>query len=127
MHQGHRFSVFSLAVLLGLAALTQAHGEQICRPELQIQNVQFSEMQPKMLRRTWSAVVTVDASACAPNASGTFDLAYTRLQEIGPDHDFRERLTWRAPAVKVELEFASIEAMQRYWIENVSACACARN
>jgi len=127
MHRDRLFTAVSLAVLLGLATLTQAQGEQLCRPKLQIQNVQFSAMQPKTLRRTWSAVVTVDASACAANASGTFDLAYTRLQEIGPDHDFRERLTWRAPAVKVELEFASIEAMQRYWIENVSACACARN
>jgi len=29
--------------------------------------------------------------------------------------------------VKVELEFAGIEAVQRYWIENVSACECVGN
>jgi len=127
MHWDRRFTAISLAGLLGLATLTQAQGEQACQPKLQVQNVQFSEMQPKTLRRTWSAVIAVDASGCGENASGSFDLGYTRLQEIGPDADFRERLTWRAPSVKVELEFASIEAVQRYWIENVSACECARN
>jgi hypothetical protein len=127
MHWDRRFSVMSLAGLLGIASLTQAQGEQLCRPKLQVQNVQFSDMQPKTLRRTWSAVIAVDASGCDPNASGYFDLGYTRLQEVGPDADFRERLTWRAPSVKVELDFAGIGAVQRYWIENVSACECAGN
>ena len=127
MHWDRRFSAISLAALLGFASLSQAQGEQLCRPKLQVQNVQFSEMQPKTLRRTWSAVVAVDASGCGANASGSFDLGYTRLQEVGPDADFRERLTWRAPSVKVELEFAGIEAVQRYWIENVSACPCTGN
>jgi len=127
MHWDRRFSAISLAALLGLASLTQAQGEQACRPKLEVQNVQFSDMQPKTLRRTWSAVVAVDAAGCSANASGSFDLGYTRLQEVGPDADFRERLTWRAPSVKVELEFAGIEAVQRYWIENVSACACVGN
>ncbi len=127
MHWDRGFSAILLAGLLGLATVTQAQGEQACRPKLQVQNVQFSEMQPKTLRRTWSAVIAVDASGCGPNASGSFDLGYTRLQEIGPDADFRERLTWRAPSVNVQLEFAGIEAVQRYWIENVSACECARN
>lgn len=127
MHWDRRFAAISLATLLGLASLTQAQGQQICRPKLQVQNVHFSDMQPKTLRRTWTAVVAVDASGCAAGASGSFDLGYTRLQEIGPDADFRERLTWRAPSVNVELDFAGIEAVQRYWIENVSACECARN
>jgi hypothetical protein len=127
MHWDRHFIVISLAGLLGLSTLTQAQGQQVCRPKLKVQNVQFSEMQPNTLRRTWSAVVAVDASGCGPNASGSFDLGYTRLQEIGPDADFRERLTWRAPSVKVELDFGGIEAVQRYWIENVSPCDCARN
>jgi hypothetical protein len=127
MHWDRRFSAISLAALLGFASLSQAQGEQLCRPKLQVQNVQFSEMQPKTLRRTWSAVVAVDASGCGPNASGSFDLGYTRLQEVGPDADFRERLSWRASSVKVELEFAGTEAVQRYWIENVSACPCTGN
>ncbi len=121
------YTAISLAGLLGLASLTQALGEPVCRPKLQLQNAHLSEMQATTLRRKWTAVVAVDASACAANASGSFDLGYTRLQEIGPDADFRERHAWHAPAVNVELEFAGTEAIQRYWIENVSACACARN
>jgi len=97
MHWDRYFAAISLAGLLGFASLSQAQGEQFCRPKLQVQNVQFSDMQPKTLRRTWSAVVAVDASGCGSNASGSFDLGYTRLQEVGPDADFRERLTWRAP------------------------------
>jgi hypothetical protein len=127
MHWHRRLSVLSLVGLLGLATLTQAQGQQICRPKLQLQNVQFSEMRPKTLRRRWTAVVAVDASGCAANASGSFDLAYTRLQEIGPDADFRQRLEWRPPSVVVELEFGGTEAVQRSWIENVSPCDCPRN
>jgi len=118
------FTAVSLAGLLGLATLAHAQGQQVCRPSLQLQNVQFSDMAQKTLRRTWSATVAVDASACAADASGSFDLGYTRLQEIGPDADFRERVTWRAPSVQVELEFANIEAVGRSWIENVSSCQC---
>ena len=121
------YSAIFLAGLFGIAGLAQAQGQQICRPMLQLKNVQFSPMQPKTLRRTWTAVVSVDTSRCAANASGSFDLGYTRLQEIGPDADLRERMTWRAPSVKVELEFAGTEAVGRSWIENVSACECARN
>jgi hypothetical protein len=121
------FAAVSFASLLGLASLTHAEGQPICRPKLQIQNVHFSDMQPKTLQRRWTALIAVDASGCAAHASGSFDLGYTRLQEIGPDADFRERLTWRAPSVNLELDFAGVEAVQRYWIENVSACECARN
>jgi len=119
------FTAVSLAGLLGLATLAHAQGHQVCAPKLTLQNVQFSPMQPKTMRRTWTAVVAVDASGCAANASGSFDVGYTRLQEIGPDADFRERMTWRAPSVNVQFEFAGIEAVERAWIENVSPCACA--
>ncbi len=118
------YTAMSLASLLGLANLTQALGEPVCRPKLQLQDAHLSEMQPKTLRRKWTAVVAVDASACAANASGSFDLGFTRLQEIGPDADYREHLTWRPPSVKVELDFWANEAVQRSWIENVSACPC---
>ena len=121
------YTAIILASLLGIPSLTQAHGEQLCRPKLQLQNVQFSQMQPKTLRRKWTAVVAVDASGCAANASGSFELGYTRLQEIGPDADFRQRLTWRAPSVELGLEFASTEAVERSWIENVSPCECPQN
>src|SRR4051812_8466496 len=121
------YAASSLAGVLGLASLTQAQGEQVCRPKLQLQNVQFSQMQPKTLRRKWTAVVAVDASGCAANASGSFDFGYTRLQEVGPDADFRQRFTWRVPSADVGLEFAGTEAVQRSWIENVSPCECAHN
>jgi hypothetical protein len=119
------FSAVALAGVLGLASLTQGHGQQICRPKLQLQNVQFSEMNPTTLRRKWTAIVAVDASGCAANASGSFDIGFTRLQEIGFDADFRAHLAWRPPSIKVELEFWANEAVQRSWIENVSPCECA--
>ena len=94
---------------------------------LQLQNVQFSQMQPKTLRRKWTAVVAVDASGCAANASGSFELGYTRLQEIGPDADFRQQFTWHLPSVQVSMEFSGTEAVERSWIEKVSPCECAHN
>jgi hypothetical protein len=127
MRWDRRYSALALAGILALASLTQAQGQQICRPKLNLQNVHFSQMQPKTLRRKWSAVVAVDASGCAANATGSFELGYTRLQEVGPDADFRQRFTWRVPSVRVQLDFAGTEAVQRYWIENVSACECAQN
>lgn len=119
-------SAFCLASVLGLAGLTQAQGQPICRPKLELQNVKFSEMQPKTLQRKWTARVAVDASGCAANASGSFDLRFTRLLEVGLDADVHERLAWRPPSVDVELDFWADEAIERYAIANVSTCPCAK-
>jgi hypothetical protein len=37
------------------------------------------------------AVVSVDATRCAANATGHFEIVFSRLKEIGPDIEFREQ------------------------------------
>jgi hypothetical protein len=112
------------AGIIGLVGLTQAVAQQACRPALEVKKVQFSEMQPPTLKRTWTAVVSVDASHCAASSSGTFEIVFTRLKEIGPELDFRERFAWQSPAVNIVVDFAADEAVQRYRIDNVTSCAC---
>jgi hypothetical protein len=113
-----------LAGIVGLVGVTQAVGQQACRPALEVREVQFSEMQPPTLKRTWTAVVSVDASQCAANSTGHFEIVFTRLKETGPDLDFRERFAWQPPAVNVAVDFAADEAVQRYRIDHVTPCAC---
>jgi hypothetical protein len=113
-----------LAGIIGLVGVTQAAGQQACRPTFAVKEVQFSEMQPPTLKRTWTAVVSVDASRCAANSTGTFEIVFTRLKETGPELDFRERFAWQSPAVNVVVDFAADEAVQRYRIDNITSCAC---
>jgi hypothetical protein len=121
----HRSSISGfLAGVIGLVGVTQAIGQQACHPALEVKEVQFSQMQPPTLKRTWTAVVSVDASRCAANSSGSFEIVFTRLKEIGPELDFRERFAWQSPAVNVVVDFAADEAVQRYRIDNVTSCAC---
>ncbi|HEY1361436.1 MAG TPA: hypothetical protein VGF60_04270, partial [Xanthobacteraceae bacterium] len=82
-----------LGFLAGVACLTsatQALGQQVCKPGLAFKAVHFSEMQPPTLKRTWTAVVSVDAAGCAANSSGQFEIVFSRLKEIGPEIEFRE-------------------------------------
>jgi len=113
-----------LAGIIGLISVTQAVGQQPCRPALAVNEVQFSQMQPPTLKRTWTAVVSVDASRCAANSSGTFEIVFTRLKETAPELDFREQFAWLPPAVNIAVDFAADEAVQRYWIDNITPCAC---
>jgi hypothetical protein len=113
-----------MAGIIGLVGVTQAVGQQACRPALAVKEVQFSEMQPPTLKRTWTAIVSVDASRCAANSTGTFEIVFTRLKETGPELDFRERFAWQSPAVNVVVDFAADEAVQRYRIDNITSCAC---
>jgi hypothetical protein len=69
------------------------------RPKLTVEGVQFSEMIPPALERRWTAIVTIDASRCAANASGYCDLGITRQKESGYELDFREQFIWLAPSV----------------------------
>jgi hypothetical protein len=115
-----------LAGIIGLISVTEAAGQQACRPTLAFAEVQFSEMQPSTLERKWSAVVSVDASRCAANSAGSFQVVFSRLKEIGPDLEFREQFTWRPPSVTVAVDFAADEAVERYWIANITPCPCAR-
>jgi hypothetical protein len=112
-----------LAVLAPGAAAQAA--DPVCRPKLTIERAELGPLDMKTLRRTWTATIAANTAGCARDSSGVFDLGYTRLQEIGPDADFRERYTWRAGKIKLELQFGFGEALDRVWIENVSACPCA--
>ena len=109
---------------MGQITLGQDINGNTCRPTLAVSDVHFTEMQPPTLSRTWSAVVAVDASHCAAEATGTFEIVFVREKEIGPDLEFRERFVWRAPSVKVQVDFAADEAVQSYKIDNVTACDC---
>jgi hypothetical protein len=115
-----------LAGIIGLMSVAQAVGQQVCSPTLAFKEVQFSNMQPPTLERRWTAVVSVDASRCVTNSRGFFEIVFTRLKEIGPEIEFRERFTWLPPSMTVEVDFAADEAVQAYWIDNVAACLCPR-
>jgi hypothetical protein len=108
-----------------LACVGQAAAQAVCRPKLTITDVQFSDMIPPTLERKWTATVMVDASRCAANASGYFDLGISRLKEAGPEIDFRNRFIWLAPSVKIGVDFWADEAVERYWIDNTTPCICA--
>jgi hypothetical protein len=116
-------AAFVTAALLSIC-IGPAKSSQSCQPALEITDVHFTEMQPPDLLRTWSAVMSVDAPHCAAKATGTFDVVFVRGIEIGPDLEFRERFVWRAPSVKVKLDFAAYEAVQSYRIDNVTPCVC---
>ena len=120
-----------LATIIGLIGVRQAIGENLCQPELTINEVEFSTMMPPTLERTWSAVVAVDASACTADSKGYFEIVFTRLSENAPDLEFRKQFLWsapsfgwQAPAVSVGISFAADEAVERYRIENVTPCVC---
>ena len=113
-----------LTGVIGLISVMQSSGQQLCRPTLAFTEVHFSEMKPPTLERKWTAVVSVDASRCAASSEGYFEIVFTRLKEIGPEIEFRERFRWLSPLVKVEVDFAADEAVERYWIDNIVPCPC---
>jgi hypothetical protein len=121
----HRFCMFwCLAGAACLASVMQAPGQEVCKPGLSFKEVRFSEMQPPTLKRTWTAVVSVDAARCAASSTGHFEIVFSRLKEIGPDIEFREQFKWQSPSVRLVVDFWADEAVGRYWIDNVSACPC---
>ena len=113
------------ALLAGsLVAVTGSVGAAPCKPDLDIKDVRFSEMKPPGMERKWTAVVSVDASRCAANSAGYFEIVFVRLLEIGPDLEFREQFVWLPPSVKVGVDFGAYEAVERYRIGSVTPCAC---
>jgi hypothetical protein len=113
-----------LTGIIGLVGVTQAVGQQECRPTLAFKEVHFSQMQPPTLERKWTAVVSVDTSRCPANSEGYFEIVFSRLKEVGPEMEFRERFTWLSPSVKVEVDFWADESVERYRIDNIAACPC---
>ena len=123
----YRSCISGLAAgIVALIGMTQAPGQQLCRPALAIKDVQFSQMQAPTWERKWTAVVSVDASRCTMNSTGSFEIVFSRQKENGVEIEFSERFTWSPPAVTVAVDFWADEAVERYWISNVSACVCAR-
>jgi hypothetical protein len=114
-----------LAAALGFAGLTQTLADPQCRPALTFKNVAFSPMQPPTMRRTWTALVAVDASRCAADSRGRFQIVFTRLQEFGPDSESGEDFIWTAPEVTVSVDLAPTETVERYRIGAVTPCPCS--
>ena len=114
-----------VASTLGVVSVAPVTGQPICSPKLTVTDVQFSKMIPPTLERKWTAIVMVDASRCAPNAFGYFDLRISRLKETANELNFREQFMWLAPSVKIGVDFWADEAVEQYWIENVTPCKCA--
>ena len=121
----------SLATLIALISATEAIADNLCRPALALDEVEFSAMMPPTLERIWSAVVSIDASACAEDSKGQFEIVFTRLSENAPDLEFRKQYIWSAPSsvwpvpfLGVGLAFAADEAVGHYRIDNVTPCAC---
>jgi hypothetical protein len=114
----------SLTAILALFGTTEAIAEHLCRPALTLDDIEFSSMIPPTLERVWSAVVSVDASQCAANSKGNFDIVFTRLSENAPDLEMREQFTWSVHSLGVSLAFAADEAVAQYRIEHVTPCVC---
>ena len=113
-----------VGVATGLMGLTDAIGQGLCKPTLSVNDVQFSPIHLETLVRNLTAVVSVDASQCRANFWRTFNIVFMRLSETAPDMEFREPFIWMPPSVNVSVEFGRDEAVERYWIDNVSPCIC---
>jgi hypothetical protein len=111
----------ALAGVIVLLGATQAVGETLCKPALAFEEVRLSEMRGQ--QRTWTAVVTVDASSCAV-ASGRFYINFIRIKEMAPDTLFSQEFTWNPGRIEISVDFWADEAVLDYWIGYVGACAC---
>jgi hypothetical protein len=115
-------SVFGLLAAIGLISAAHA-GPDVCKPSLAVTNVQFSEVRAETMERTWTAVVSVDASRCA-TATGHFEITFSRQKENAPEVDFRETFTWQPSSVKVAVDFWADEAVESYLLNRVAVCPC---
>jgi hypothetical protein len=120
----HRAMFGFLAGAAWLISVPQVLAQQVCKPSLAFKEVKFSEMQLPTLKRTWTAVVSVDASRCVANSTGHFEIVFSRLKEIGPEVEFREQFKWLPPSVEVAVDFSADEAVERYWVDNITPCPC---
>ena len=112
-----------LGGILALAGMAQAAGQPACRPGLAFKDVRFSQMQPPTMERTWTAILSVDASRCA-TTSGRFAIVFSRMKENGPEVDFQERFTWKPDSVEVSVGFWADEAVEGFRLTRIAPCAC---
>ena len=68
--------------------------------------------------------MSVDASRCISDSAGYFDVIFMRLKENGDDLEFREQFIWLSPSVKVGIDLWADEAVDQYWIANITPCRC---
>jgi len=110
---------------IGLSGIAPAVAGRVCKPTLTVTNAKLSEMQPPMLERRWTAVVSADTRRCA-TTTGHFEMAFSREKENGLKFEFHEQLIWSAPSVMVGVGFWADEAVETYRIESVQPCPCAK-
>jgi len=79
-----------LAASVVVFTATPNAAQQMCKPALAVTEASISEAQNR--QRTWTGVLTVDASPCS-SASGEFEVEFTRLKENAPDLRFVQRFT----------------------------------
>jgi hypothetical protein len=109
---------------ISLIVVTQAVGQQVCKPTLAVTEVKFSKWKLPSMERRWTAVVSVDASRCTVNSGGYFEIGFSRLKENAMEFEFREQFIWLPPTAKVSADFWADEAVERYWIDNITPCTC---
>jgi hypothetical protein len=114
----------AFVTLVGLIGLTEASAQNLCRPTLTINEVLLSPIEQPDLQRKWTAIVSANASDCAVNSGGFFDIVFTRLSENAPDLEVRQRFAWSPFSVNVAIDFAADEAVGQYRIENIMPCIC---
>lgn len=107
-----------LIVVIEPIGAAKAAGPLKFAPGLAFKDIRFSEMRPPTLERIWTAIVSHE------NPSGYFEIVFTRISEVAPDLEFRERYEWRPPSVEVVVNFAAAEAVERYRVENITSCVC---
>jgi hypothetical protein len=120
-------AVWVLALTANIAILSgaQALGQQACKPTMTFIDARYSAMQLPKLQRTWTAVLSVDASHCQ-TLSGRFEIVYSMEKESAPDYEVREELMWLPGSMKVSKEFWIDEAVAAYRTDNIASCPCRK-
>jgi hypothetical protein len=102
---------------------TSNAAQRMCKPALTVTKASISEARNR--QRTWTGVLTVDASPCS-STSGEFEIEFTRLKENAPDLQFVERFTWASGQTKVSLEIWWDEWVQDYRVSRIAPCPCPK-
>jgi uncharacterized protein YjiS (DUF1127 family) len=123
---GHGVSCASRSALLLVSLLvasgaTRAVSQEICKPRLSAKAAGHSDV--VNFQRKWTAGFAVDASRCS-TTTGSFDIEFVRLKEVGPDLAFTERFAWTADKVDVSLDLTWDEWVDAYRVRDVAPCPC---
>jgi hypothetical protein len=111
-----------LAASVGLLSPAASRGTQVCQPAFEFQEVRLSGVKDQ--QRTWTATLSVDASACATR-SGPVHIGLMRQKENAMDAFFVERFTWKPKRMEISVMFWEDEAVGDYWVHLVPYCPCA--